>query len=75
MDRIDKRIGSFVMGRFRYPSFVGISTQLANPAPTNWTPLGKPYSSIASAGGFSDQSLDNARITYQPNGKQHGSSK
>jgi hypothetical protein len=46
MDRTDKRIGSFVMGRFRYPSFVGIATQLANPAPTNWTPLGKPCSSM-----------------------------
>jgi hypothetical protein len=69
MDRIDKRIGSFVMGRFRYPSFVGIATQLANPAPTNWTPRGNPCSSMLRPENFLSGSSIEAQITYQPNGK------
>jgi hypothetical protein len=75
MDGIGKRIGSFVIGRFRYPSFVGIATQLANPAPTNWTPLGKPCSSIAAAKGLSERSFDNAQITCQPYGNHHAKRK
>ena len=46
MDRIDNGIGSFVMGMFRYSSFVGTINQIAKPARTNGTPLGKPCSSM-----------------------------
>jgi len=46
MDRIDNGIGSFVMGMFRYSSFVGTINQIAKPARTNGTPLGKPCSSV-----------------------------
>ena len=46
MDRIDNGIGSFVMGMFRYSSFVGSTNQIAKPAPTNGTSLGKPCSSM-----------------------------
>jgi hypothetical protein len=46
MDRIDNGIGSFVMGMFRYSSFVGTANQIAKPARTNGTPLGKPCSSM-----------------------------
>ena len=45
MDRIDNGIGSFVMGMFRYSSFVGTINQIAKPG-TNGTPLGKPCSSV-----------------------------
>ena len=45
MDRIDNGVGSFVMGMFRYSSFVGTANQTAKPARTNATPLGKPCSS------------------------------
>ena len=46
MDRIDNGVGSFVMGMFRYSSFVGTTNQIAKPARTNGTPLGKPCSSM-----------------------------
>jgi hypothetical protein len=46
MDRIDNGIGSFVMGMFRYSSFVGTINQIAKPARTNGTPLSKPCSSV-----------------------------
>ena len=46
MDRIDNGIGSFVMGMFRYSSFVGTANQIAEPARTNGTPLSKPCSSV-----------------------------
>ena len=74
MDRIDNGIGSFVMGMFRYSSFVGTANQIAKPARTNGTPLGKPCSSMLRPENFLSDSCIEAPITYQTNGN-HGSSK
>ena len=42
---------------------------MANPAPTNWTPLAKPWQFHTAAKGLFEWSLDKTQITYQPNGK------
>ena len=68
MDRIDNGVGSFVMGTFRYSSFVGTANQTAKPARTNATPLGKPCSSMLRPENFLSDSCIEATITYQTNG-------
>jgi hypothetical protein len=47
MDRIEKGISSFVMGRFRLPSFVGITDQNASQALTHRPPRDDPSEATA----------------------------
>jgi hypothetical protein len=73
MDRIDNGVGSFVMGMFRYSSFVGTANQIAEPARTNGTPLGKRCSSMLRPENVPSGSCMR-RSSNQPKGN-HGSSK
>ncbi len=73
MDRIDNGNGSFVMGMFRYSSFVGITNPIAKPARTNGTPLGKRYSFLLRPENVLIGSCMRHR-SNQPKGN-HGSSK
>jgi hypothetical protein len=72
MDRIGNGNGSFVMGMFRYSSFVGTANQIAEPARTNGTPLGKRCSSMLRPENVPSSCM--RRSSNQPKGN-HGSSK